>query len=210
MFIFTELISAMCPLLWTIWHTEMLFTSWFLLLSFCWHDSLVRLCTWAFSASPQVETAYLHFGSFWIPSQNVTTVLCCLQCWNLWRWFFYCSLGGRSRLVIWQQPCSCDPKLPILLFIFIIMCIIIVSRSPAPSPKTWWQQIQLKAALWKLHILKFDRTKFVCKLTYRLSKLTGIKIYFKLKWAGSDLALQVLDGIRKPEETWWFICAQTF
>lgn len=123
---------------------------------------------------------------------------------------FLLQFGGRGRLVIWQQPCSCDPKLPILLFIFIIMCIIIVSRSPAPSPKTWWQQIQLKAALWKLHILKFDRTKFVCKLIYSLLKLTGIKIYFKLKWAGSDLTLQVLDGIRKPEETWWFICAQTF
>lgn len=75
------------------------------------------------------------------------------------------------------------------------MCIIIVSRSPAPSPKTWWQQIQLKAALWKLHILKFDRINFVCKLTYSLLKLTGIKIYFQLKWAGSDLSLQVLDGI---------------
>lgn len=49
---------------------------------------------------------------------------------------FLLQFGGRRRLVIWQQPCSCDPKLPILLFIFIIMCIIIVSRSPAPSPKT--------------------------------------------------------------------------
>lgn len=96
MFIFTELISAVCPLLWTIWHTEMLFTSWFLLLSFRWHDSLVRLCTWAFSASSQVETAYLHFGSFWIPSQNVTTVLCCLQCWNLWRWLFIAVWGEEE------------------------------------------------------------------------------------------------------------------
>lgn len=89
MFIFTELISAMCPLLWTIWHTELHFTSWFLLLSFCWHDSLVRQCTWVFIASSLVEIAYLHFGSFWIPSQNVTTVLCCLQCQNLWRFFLF-------------------------------------------------------------------------------------------------------------------------
>lgn len=108
MFIFTELVSAMCPLLWTIWHTEMLFTSWFLLLSFGWHDSLVRLRTRVFIASSLVEIAYLHFGSFWIPSQNVTSVLCCLQCWNLQRPFLLLFWRGEisdlaTALQLWPK-----------------------------------------------------------------------------------------------------------
>lgn len=78
---------------------------------------------------------------------------------------FLLLFGGRRRLVIWQQPCSCDPKLPILLFIFIIMCVIIVSRSPAPSPKN-----MMTADTIKSNALKIAQTKIwqdqVCLQTY--------------------------------------------